>query len=147
MSWVDVVVVLLAIAAGISGWRHGLAVAALSFLGVLGGALLGLKIAPALVDNFEGTTSKIVVSVLLVVALVALGETLGVYLGRALRDRMRLPAVRTITPPGTVSAFLIAQHLVGDDPARVIAAVDDLTRRNRLRHPGSVPPEPLEFLA
>ena len=55
MSWVDVVVVLLAIAAGISGWRHGLAVAALSFLGVLGGALLGLKIAPALVDNFEDT--------------------------------------------------------------------------------------------
>ncbi|MDT7741574.1 MAG: hypothetical protein QOE59_652, partial [Actinomycetota bacterium] len=58
MSWVDIVVVLLAIAAAISGWRHGLAVAALSFLGVIGGALLGLKIAPLVVGLFEGDTSR-----------------------------------------------------------------------------------------
>ena len=96
MSWVDIVVVLLAIAAAISGWRHGLAVAALSFLGVIGGALVGLKIAPLVVGLFEGDTSRVVVSVLIVIALVALGETLGVYLGRALRDRMRLNAVRTV---------------------------------------------------
>ena len=96
MSWVDIVVVLLALAAAISGWRHGLAVAALSFLGVIGGALLGLKIAPLVVGLFEGDTSRVVVSVLIVIALVALGETLGVYLGRAVRDRMRLNAVRTV---------------------------------------------------
>lgn len=96
MSWVDIVVVLLAIAAAISGWRHGLAVAALSFLGVIGGALLGLKLAPLVVGLFQGDTSRVVVSVLIVIALVALGETLGVYLGRALRDRMRLNAVRTV---------------------------------------------------
>ncbi|MCD2193474.1 MarP family serine protease [Actinomycetospora endophytica] len=96
MSWVDIVVVLLALAAAISGWRHGLAVAALSFLGVIGGALLGLKIAPLVVGLFQGDTSRVVVSVLIVIALVALGETLGVYLGRALRDRMRLNAVRTV---------------------------------------------------
>ncbi len=90
MSWVDVVVVLLAIAAGISGWRHGLAVAALSFLGVLGGALLGLKLAPLVVADFRSQTSQVVVSVLIVVALVAMGETLGVYLGRAVRDGMRV---------------------------------------------------------
>ncbi|MFC5065555.1 MarP family serine protease [Actinomycetospora atypica] len=96
MSWVDVVVVLLAIAAAISGWRHGLAVAALSFLGVIGGALLGLKIAPLIVGTFASDTSRVVVSVLIVIALVALGETLGVYLGRAVRDRMRLGAVRTV---------------------------------------------------
>lgn len=96
MSWVDVVVVLLALAAAISGWRHGLAVAALSFLGVIGGALLGLKIAPLIVGTFASDTSRVVVSVLIVIALVALGETLGVYLGRAVRDRMRLGAVRTV---------------------------------------------------
>ena len=65
MSWVDIVVVLLAIAAAISGWRHGLAVAALSFLGVIGGALVGLKIAPLVVGLFEGDTSRVVVSVLI----------------------------------------------------------------------------------
>lgn len=96
MSWIDIVVVLLGLAAAISGWRHGLAVAALSFLGVVGGALVGLKIAPLVVGLFQGDTSRVLVSVLIVVALVALGETLGVYLGRALRDRMRLNAVRTV---------------------------------------------------
>ena len=48
MSWVDVLVVLLAIVAGISGWRHGMAVALLSFVGVLGGAILGVQLAPLL---------------------------------------------------------------------------------------------------
>ena len=41
VSWVDVLVVLLALIAGVSGWRHGMAVALLSFVGVLGGAILG----------------------------------------------------------------------------------------------------------
>ncbi|NIX75383.1 DNA circularization N-terminal domain-containing protein [Microvirga terricola] len=58
----------------------------------------------------------------------------------------RLPSVRTITPPGTVSAFLLAQHLVGDDPRKVVAMAEDIRRRNRLHHPGSIPPEPLEVL-
>lgn len=134
MSWVDIVVVLLAIAAGISGWRHGLAVAALSFLGVLGGALLGLEIAPAVVDAFEGSTSKIVVSVLIVVALVALGETLGVYLGRAVRDRMRLPAVRTVDSTfgsvlqaftALIVAWLIALPLAGSSSTALSGALRD----------------------
>ncbi|GAA4733915.1 MarP family serine protease [Actinomycetospora chibensis] len=152
MSWVDVVVVLLAIAAGISGWRHGLAVAALSFLGVLGGALLGLKIAPALVDNFEGTTSKIVVSVLLVVALVALGETLGVYLGRALRDRMRLPAVRTVDSAfgsvlqaitALIVAWLIALPLASSSETALASSLRD---SRVLAGVDSVMPAPLRAL-
>jgi len=58
----------------------------------------------------------------------------------------RLPAVRTITPPATVSAFALAQHLVGDDPRAVVAMVNDITRRNRLSHPGAVPTDPVEVL-
>lgn len=50
----------------------------------------------------------------------------------------RLPSVLMVTPPGTVSAFLIAQDLVGDDPAAIVAMVDDITRRNRLRHPARI---------
>lgn len=144
MSWVDVVVVLLAIAAAVSGWRHGLAVAALSFLGVLGGALLGLKLAPLVVENLEGETSRVVVSVLIVVALVAVGETLGVYLGRAVRDRMRVDAVRTVdsgfgsilqTLTALIVAWLIALPLAGSSStalssslrdSRVLSSVDQL---------------------
>ena len=134
MSWVDVLVVLLALGAAVSGWRHGLAVAALSFLGVIGGALLGLKLAPLVVGTFEGTTSKVLVSVLIVVALVALGETLGVYLGRAVRDRIRGNTVRTVDSGfGSVLqaltalavAWLVALPLVSATGTNLAAAIRD----------------------
>src|SRR4051794_41839571 len=48
MSWVDLIVLALAIIAGVSGWRHGMAVALLSFVGVLGGAIIGVRLAPGL---------------------------------------------------------------------------------------------------
>ena len=51
MSWVDLVVVALALLAAISGWRHGMAVALLSFVGVLGGAIIGVRVAPLLAEG------------------------------------------------------------------------------------------------
>jgi S1-C subfamily serine protease len=152
MSWVDIVVVLLALAAAISGWRHGLAVAALSFLGVIGGALLGLKLAPLVVGLFEGDTSRVVVSVLIVIALVALGETLGVYLGRALRDRMRLNAVRTVDSTfgsilqaitALVVAWLIALPLATSSNVALSSA---LKNSSVLSTVDSVMPDPVRAL-
>ncbi|MCE0767267.1 MarP family serine protease [Pseudonocardia kujensis] len=89
MSWVDVAVVVLALIAAVSGWRHGMAVALLSFVGVLGGAIIGVRVAPLLVADIQAQTTRIIVSIVVVVLLVALGETLGVYLGRKIRDRIR----------------------------------------------------------
>ena len=62
MSWVDVLVVVLAIVAGISGWRHGMAVALLSFVGVLGGAILGVQLAPLLASKAYAYDGMIVVT-------------------------------------------------------------------------------------
>lgn len=58
----------------------------------------------------------------------------------------RLPAVRWLTPKTTVSVFMLAQHLVGDDPRVVVAMVNDITIRNRLSHPGAIPADPVEVL-
>ncbi|WP_075332832.1 MarP family serine protease [Pseudonocardia sp. Ae168_Ps1] len=89
MSWVDVVVVVLALLAAASGWRHGVAVALLSFLGVLTGAVLGLRLAPLLAAQVESQQAKVLLGIGAVVLLVALGEATGVYLGRFIRDRIR----------------------------------------------------------
>jgi hypothetical protein len=88
MSWVDLVVLLLALVAGISGWRHGVAVALLSFVGVLGGAIIGVRVAPLLASGIDNPTTRVIVSVVVVVLLVALGETTGVFFGRRIRDRI-----------------------------------------------------------
>jgi S1-C subfamily serine protease len=110
VSWVDVLVVLLAIVAGISGWRHGLAVAFLSFVGVLGGAILGVQLAPLLAANVEAKNTQVVVSVVVVVVLVALGETTGVYFGRHIRDR--LTGERTLTIDSALGSVLQAITVV-----------------------------------
>jgi len=76
----------------------------------------------------------------------ALGETrakLAMDMSEAIG---RLPSVQRIEPPGPASAFVLAQHLVGDDPAAVIAFAGDIVRRNRLRHPASLGPGPIEVL-
>src|SRR5690349_18653406 len=82
MSWVDLVVIALALLAAISGWRHGMAVALLSFVGVLGGAIIGVRVAPLLAEGISNTNTRVIVSVAVVVMLVVLGETTGVFLGR-----------------------------------------------------------------
>ncbi|MDI4664719.1 DNA circularization N-terminal domain-containing protein [Xanthobacter autotrophicus] len=58
----------------------------------------------------------------------------------------RLPEVRVFQPVGVVSAWLLAQHFSGDDPAAVVPMLHDIVRRNRLRHPGAVPPDGVEVL-
>ncbi len=79
-------------------------------------------------------------------ALTALDDVAGA-LGRDMNEIIgRLPAVERIAPAGTVSAWLIAQHLVGDDPADVVDMLDDIVIRNRLRHPALVSPEGVEVL-
>ena len=110
MSWVDVLVVLLALVAGVSGWRHGMAVALLSFVGVIGGAILGVQLAPLLAANLEAKNTQVVVSIVVVVVLVALGETTGVYFGRHIRDRIN--GERTLTIDSALGSVLQAATVV-----------------------------------
>jgi len=134
MSWVDVLVLFLALIAGVSGWRHGMAVALLSFVGVLGGAVLGVRIAPLLAEDVPDSATRIVISVVVVVLLVALGETTGVFLGRIIRDRFQGRASLTVDSTlGSVvqaltvviAAWLVALPLASASMPAVAAGVKD----------------------
>lgn len=99
MNWVDLLVVLLALAAAASGARSGLVTALFSFLGVFAGAVLALRVTPLLLAHVSGGAARIGIGVGLVVLLVALGETFGMWAGRGLRDRLvstRLTAVDNV---------------------------------------------------
>jgi S1-C subfamily serine protease len=110
MSWVDLIVIALALVAGVSGWRHGMAVALLSFVGVLGGAVIGVRLAPVLAAGVDNPSTRIVLSVAVVVLLVALGETTGVYFGRRVRDRIR--GNRSLQIDSTLGSILQAITVV-----------------------------------
>lgn len=88
MNWVDLLVVLLALLGAVSGARNGMVTALFSFAGVLAGAVVGLKMAPLLLDRLDNDVAKIGFGVGIVVLLVALGEALGMWAGRELRDRI-----------------------------------------------------------
>ena len=87
-----------------------MAVALLSFVGVIGGAILGVQLAPLLAANLEAKNTQVVVSIVVVVVLVALGETTGVYFGRHIRDRIN--GERTLTIDSALGSVLQAATVV-----------------------------------
>ncbi len=96
MNWVDVLVVVLALLAGGSGARQGMGTAAASFIGVLAGAVIGGRLAPSLISHFQSPEIRVAVGVSIVVLLVAVGETLGVRLGRAVQVRISAESLRQV---------------------------------------------------
>ena len=91
MNWVDVLVVVLALLAAVSGARQGFVVALPAFLGVIVGAVLGIQLAPLVVEMFDHPAARVGIAVGTVVFLVALGETVGVYFGNKLKRRISSP--------------------------------------------------------
>jgi S1-C subfamily serine protease len=63
-------------------------VALLSFVGVLGGAIIGVRLAPLVAQHVQAPSARVMVSIGVVVLLVAIGETIGVFVGRHIRDRI-----------------------------------------------------------
>lgn len=91
MNWVDVVVVIVAVIAAVSGARQGLVIALPAFAGVLLGAVVGVRLAPLLIRNFTQPATRVAFAVAILVLLVALGETFGVWCGRMIKQRIRNP--------------------------------------------------------
>jgi S1-C subfamily serine protease len=88
MNWVDVLVILLAVLAGISGARAGVVIALPSLVGVLLGAIAGVRLAPLIVGLFDSPVAKVAFAVATAVFLIAVGETLGVWVGRKIRQKI-----------------------------------------------------------
>ncbi|GLY68632.1 MarP family serine protease [Amycolatopsis taiwanensis] len=126
MNWVDLLVIVLALLAAISGARQGVVIALPALVGVTCGAIAGIRLAPLVVDLFTNPAAKVAFAVATLVFLVALGETVGVWAGRrfkgAIKDRFNTQKLSGIDQTlgalvqGTVVllvAWLIAVPLTG----------------------------------
>jgi S1-C subfamily serine protease len=94
VNWVDVLVLVLALLAGISGARQGMVTAGASFIGVLTGAVIGVRIAPSLIEGYQKPEARVALGVSIVIVLIAIGEMVGVLLGRAVQRRIDAEALR-----------------------------------------------------
>ncbi|GAA2169432.1 MULTISPECIES: MarP family serine protease [Glycomyces] len=86
---VDVVIVLLALLFAINGYREGFIASATTFIGFLGGAILGIQIAPFAADFYSEALAKLIASLLVVFALALGGMAIATSLGYRLRRRLR----------------------------------------------------------
>lgn len=96
MQLVDIIIVVLALGFAVGGYRQGFVTAVLSFVGLLGGAALGLQLSEPLSDPIDSADGRFTVAVLVVVVFALLGQVGAVTIGAALRRRMTHAPSRTV---------------------------------------------------
>lgn len=131
-TWVDVVVVIIALLAAGSGFRQGAVASALAFVGVVLGAVAGIMLAPSLIGQIDDRRWRLLVGVALLVVLVLVGEAAGMVLGRAARSVIRSVGVRRVDSAiGSVlqavavliAAWLLAIPVSSSAEPRIASAV------------------------
>lgn len=108
---VDVVIVLLALLFAINGYREGFIASATTFFGFLGGAILGIQIAPFAADFYADPLARLIASLVVVFALALGGMALATSIGYRLRRRLRTNGSRRLDhfagPIVSVAAVLL----------------------------------------
>jgi S1-C subfamily serine protease len=128
---------LLAFAAAfaVSGYRQGFLIGTLSFVGFIGGAVLGAEAGPPIARALlAGQTQQDIVAVIVLVSLAIIGQFLASSLGAVLRSRLNWGTATTVDATGgaTVSvlsfmllAWMIGNTLVGSPFPTVVRQVND----------------------
>jgi len=88
VSVVDALVIALLLAAAWSGFRRGFISSSISFVGAVGGAVLGTTLAPLLMDRVNVISAKVAVGIACIILGIGIGEAAGASLGRALSERL-----------------------------------------------------------
>jgi S1-C subfamily serine protease len=113
----DVILVVVAVIFGFSGYRRGFLAGALSMGGFAVGAILGLYAGPALAQRVASGPSRALVGIAVVIGLATIGEVVGALLGASLRRRLTWAPVRTADSVGgaavSVISVLVFAWLVG----------------------------------
>jgi hypothetical protein len=90
MTLLDVVLLLVAAAAGVAGWAMGFLSRFMSWLGLVGGLVAASSVLPGLLTWLDHLDEQwlLVVAILVVVAFAMLGQALGMVAGNHLRVRL-----------------------------------------------------------
>jgi S1-C subfamily serine protease len=88
VNFLDLIIILAAIAYGIGGFRSGAVVGIFSLLGFFGGAAIGAQLAEPLGSRIVGGRGQVPVAILCVLLLAMLGQLLGVYVAGHLKSRI-----------------------------------------------------------
>lgn len=118
----DVVLVLAAVLFAVSGYRQGFVVGVLSFVGFLGGGVLGARVAPT-VASYEllADLPSAAVGLVVVFLLASVGQVLASLLGGALRRRLTWHPARQVDAAAGAVVSVVSLLLVSWLVARAVA--------------------------
>jgi S1-C subfamily serine protease len=88
MNLLDVILLLVALLFAASGYRQGFLVGALSFVGFLGGGMIGAQIAYPFAELIGQRDHGALIALIVVIVLASLGQVAGTAIGVALRGRL-----------------------------------------------------------
>lgn len=117
LNVVDWVVIMLAIVVAYTGWMHGLVVGALSFVGFVGGAAVGLLLVPRVLGFLEPGLGTSILAVLLVLAVASVGQAILAGAGGWVRSKVSSAPVRNVDAMAGalvgVAGLLVAAWAIG----------------------------------
>jgi S1-C subfamily serine protease len=114
----DLVLIVVVTAFAVSGYRQGFIVGVLSFLGFVGGALLGAEFGPAISRALVGgQTQQDIVAVVLLVSFAVLGQFIASSIGTAMRSTVTWRSATVLDSVGgsvvSVVSVLLITWVVG----------------------------------
>ena len=113
MSAVDLALIALALVFALSGFRQGLLVSATSFLGFLGGAVLGAQLSGPVAERIDGSSvSRVFAALVVVLGGAMLGQFGAAALGRAVRRKVTWEPARMVDAAAGADVSAIAVLLV-----------------------------------
>ena len=114
----DLILLVVVAAFAVSGYRQGFIVGILSFLGFVGGALLGAEFGPSISRALVGgQTQQDVIAVVLLVAFAVIGQFIASSIGAAMRSTVTGRSATALDSAGgsvvSVVSFLLIAWVVG----------------------------------
>jgi S1-C subfamily serine protease len=109
----DLALIVIAAAFAVSGYRQGFIVGSLSFIGFVGGAVLGAQFGPAISRALVGgPTQQDVVAVILLVSGAILGQFIASSIGAAMRQTMTGRSSTTVDAIGGSAVSVLSMLLI-----------------------------------
>lgn len=108
----DVILVVLALAFAVNGYRQGFLIGLLSLLGFFGGVAIGLQVGPMLADLFTAPLTRVTVSLVTIFGVALAGQALAGWFGARLRGALRSRTLRTVDDLGGAVVSVLALLLV-----------------------------------
>jgi S1-C subfamily serine protease len=112
VNLLDLILVLVVLGYAMSGYWQGFLVGVSATAGLLGGGLLGIVLAPVVLDGLDDSVGVSLAALAGVLVLASLGQVLGGFLGSRVRSYVTWSPARVVDAVGGAALSLVASLLV-----------------------------------